>query len=177
MAEELVIPKVWRSEIRGVLVFFLLCGVSVYLSRQFPGTVIRGDVITLFGKVLVLDLPIFWLMPFCTFLNLCYRIYNVRYVVNTRFIEARIGILSLKQRLTRVRYEDVRSIESDQTLVERFFNIGNVQIGTAASGEVEVVLEGIDSPREVQEMIQNERDKRQQLEASHSAQGSAVNAV
>ena len=159
-----VIPKVWRSEIGRLGVFALLCVVSVVLSRYFPRSIIYGELITIGSTRIDLGLPLFWLCPAFALFELIFRIYNVRYEVNTRYIEARIGRLSFHQRLVRIRYEDIRGVETDQSLLERFLDIGNVNVGSAATDGMEVAMAGISAPLEVQEMIQSERDKRLKLQ-------------
>jgi hypothetical protein len=46
-------------------------------------------------------------------------------------------------------------------LLDRILNVGDLQIGTAATSGVEMVLSGIAAPYEVQDMMQKERDGRQ----------------
>ena len=89
------------------------------------------------------------------------KIYNVRYCVDKRGVEARTGILSNNQRITRVRYEDIRSLDTHQSLLDRFLDIGQVEVSTAASSAVEMVLAGIAVPEDVKRMLERERDKRQ----------------
>jgi hypothetical protein len=157
------IPKVWRSEIGGLIVFGLSLMLGVGLSQLFPNTILRGEVLPLGLSIVYLKLPLCWLIPLSCWINLLYRMYNVRYSADTRGIQAVLGILSLNQRIIRVRYEDVRSIETDQTVVGRMLDVGAVEIGTAGTAGVELTLAGIGAPKEVQEMIQAERDKRQRL--------------
>lgn len=116
----------------------------------------------------MLSLPLFWLIPLGGFFDLVYRIYNVRFELTSRFIEARTGILSLNQNITRIRYEDVRGAEIDQTILGRMLDYGDVQVGTAASAEMEVIISAISAPRELQEMILRERDRRVELEKAQT---------
>ena len=159
-----VIPKVWRSELGALVVFFILCIASVVVSQQFPQTVIRGELFRLGGFRVNLSLPAMWLMPASALIYMVLRIYNVRYLADSRGLEAIYGIFSLNQKIARIRYEDIRSVETEQTIVGRMLDVGDVEIGTAATAGVEVVLGGIGAPREVQEMIQAERDKRQRAQ-------------
>lgn len=162
-SNHIVIAKTWRSEISSVVVFLVLSALSVFLTRLFPSTLITGKVVSAFGYSLVLSLPLFWLIPLMAAGSIIYRIYNVRFLMDSRGIEAKVGILALNQRITRIRFEDIRSVETQQSMLERALNIGNVEIGTAATGDVEVTLQGVAAPTEVQEMIQAERDRRQSI--------------
>ena len=163
-AQTIDIRKVWRSELRGVISFAAVGALSVYLSNKFSATVINGELFTVNGETLFLKLPILWLAPAGWFSALVFRIYNVRYSADTLGIEAREGILSMSQKITRIRYEDVRSIETDQTLFERLLDVGTVEVGTAGTAGVEMIMEGISAPNAVQDFIQNERERRQTID-------------
>ncbi len=155
----LIIHKVWRSEIILLVLFGVTGLAAIILSHYFPGSIISGDLIVVSGFALSLRLPLFWLIP-AGFLFLgILRIYDVRYAIGTEGMQAQVGNLGLVQRTTNVRFSDVRSAETFQTLFERLLGVGDVEVGTAATGGVEVVFEGIASPHEVQAMIQRERDR------------------
>ena len=158
---EIVIPKVWRSEFKGVCLFLFFCVLSVLLSRYFPGSIITGRLISVGTHTISLSLPLWWFLPFFTLMTTMVRIYNVRYAVDGWGCHCKVGILSLKLRSTSVRYEDIRSIETDQTLMERIVGVGSVLISTASTAGVEVLFEGVAAPDEVQDMLQRERDSRQ----------------
>lgn len=158
--DKIVIPKVWRSELLRLILFVVLSAASVIASHKLPGSIISGHLFTIGQMRFELSLPLFWLLPLMALGSAFFRIYNVRYSVDSRGIESRIGILALNQVITRIRFEDIRSIETGQTLIERLLDIGMVEMGTAASGGMEMVFEGVNAPREVQRLIQNERDAR-----------------
>lgn len=158
----LVIPRVWRAELARMVMFFGSLVGAVFLSKLFPGSVISGVLFSLGDSTIVLTLPLWWLLPLGVLGSLVWRIYNVRYLIDSKGIECREGILSINLRSTRIAYEDVRSIETEQTLIGRFLDFGDILIGTAATGGIEIWFEGIGSPKEVQEIIQSERERRQQ---------------
>lgn len=157
------VPKTWRSEIKRLLIFAVLCVVSYYLTQYFPGSIITGSLFSLFGYTLYLSLPLFWFMPLLAAGNAFFRVYNVRFLIDNRGIKSQTGILALRQRITRIRFEDIRSIETEQSILDRMLNIGDVEIGTAATGGIEIVFQGVAAPLEVQIMIQTERDHRQKI--------------
>jgi uncharacterized membrane protein YdbT with pleckstrin-like domain len=157
------IPKVWRSELRLVLLFLLTSAASVAGSAYLPGSVIAGNLLAGSGWRLELVLPLFWFIPaFFIFLAI-FRIYNVRYVLTARGIDAYEWVLG-PQRVMSIRYEDIRSLETEQSIIGRMLDVGDIQIGTAAQSSVEVTFHGIASPGEVLKIIQRERDRRHQLE-------------
>ena len=178
ITKDIVIAKTWRSELSRVGLFIVLSIVSIFLTKQFPGSVITGPLFSIGETQVILSLPLFWFLPAYAAFSAIYRIYNVRYSVDGRGIEAKVGILGVYQRIIRVRFEDIRSVETEQTIMERAMNIGNVEIGTAATGDIEIIFDGIAAPSEVQDMIQNERDRRQKLARRQFSQvQEQVNAV
>lgn len=160
---EIVIRKVWRSELKRVIVFFVLCGGSIAFSRLLPASVIRGVLFRYGDTTVYLALPLFWLVPFCFLSLLLVKIYDCRYLISSRGIEAREGILSLNQTVTRVRYEDIRGVETVQSIWDRVLDVGKLEISTSATGGVEIAMHGVASPKEIQDVLIGERDRRQQL--------------
>lgn len=156
----IVIPRAWRSQLPTLLVFLVACIAAVYLSYLFPGSVIKGALIPLGNSAVMLRLPLFWLIPAGILLSSIMHIYDVRYSLDARGIEAIEGILWVRKRIVRINYEDIRAIESDQTIIERVLDVGTIEIGTAATGSVEVVISGIASPLHLKRLILEERDRR-----------------
>lgn len=158
-----VIRKVWRSELALLAAFVLLSIASVMLSKEFPASIIRGELLQLGSSHLVLDLPLLWLLPVSALGLAIQRIYNVRYTMDANGIQTKVGIISLKQTITRIRFEDVRSVETHQSLLERLLDIGSVGVGTAAEAGIEVEMFGIAAPYAVQQLVQKERERRLKL--------------
>lgn len=154
------IYRVWRSELSTLAFFFVTIFASSALTKAFPASRITGELVSYGSKTILLTLPIFWLVPFFTVLIAIFKIYNYRYAVDPDGIETVDGILSFNLKVVRVRYEDIRVVETDQALLERFLGIGMVRIGTAATGHMEVCMIGINNPRRIHDFIQLERDKR-----------------
>lgn len=161
MAEsEILVPRVWRSQASLLILFIISSPLCIWLSARFPQTIIKGPLFIFEESILVLKLPLLWLIPAYFVFKALVNVYDVRYSLDNRGIESKIGILSLSQTITRVRYEDIRSVDSRQTLIERILGIGTLELGTAASAGLEIIFTGIDRPTELQKQIQNERDRR-----------------
>lgn len=156
----ILIPRVWRSEFFSIIFFMIASVASIYLSEHFPNTLINQKVMLSDNWGLDINFPLLWLIPFFTFLVMVTRIYNVRYSLNATGVEAIEGRISLWQKSALIKYEDIRGIATRQSLFDRILDIGCVTIGTAATGRVEILLEGIASPSEVQDLIRRERDAR-----------------
>ena len=155
----LVIRKTWRSEIGRVIIFIITCASAPILTHIFSGSILTGKLFSVGNQTLELSLPLYWLAALISLLDLIARIYNVRYVVDENGIEAWDGIISLRQTIVRVRHEDIRSIEMDQNILERFLYVGEVSVATAATGSVEITFQGIDDPQGLRKFLQEERDE------------------
>lgn len=158
-----VIPKAWRSEAPSAFLFAILCPAAYYLTVYLPFTVVTGPLFELQGMRINLSLPLAIFLPAAALFQGIYRIYNVRYAIGPRGIEARHGILNLSQRVVKIRFEDIRAVEVKQSLLDRLLDIGNVELNTAASGDSEVVMSGIAAPYNLRQVVQLERDKRQAI--------------
>ena len=167
---EIIVKKVWRSEYSLLIFCAISCVACVVLTSFMPWTVINGRLFGSGDSTVYLSLPLFWLVPFGAFCLALYRRHNVRYSLNANGIESIWGRISLNQEIESIRFEDIRSLEIDQSIIERFLDVGTLQIGTAGTSGVEVCLEGIGAPKEVRDLIQGERDRRQM---SHVAQKSS----
>jgi uncharacterized membrane protein YdbT with pleckstrin-like domain len=160
MASEVSIPKTWRSEFFLLASYIILTVSAVFLSRLLPWTVLQGYLFTINGVDFFLKLPVLLLFPIGLILTAIYRIYNVQYLLSKTGVEYFGGLLWVNKTMFKVRYEDIVGIETKQTLLERMLNVGDILIGTAATGGVEIQLEGISSPFTVQQVIQDERSRR-----------------
>ncbi len=157
---EVIIHKVWRSEVSSIAIFLILSVGCIILSNKFTFLTLHGHIFNLNGYKVYLALPILWLIPVSYLFSCIFKIYNVIYRVDNRGIESCSGRLSMKQTVNRVRYEDIRGIDIHQTIIERMLDVGAIEIGTAASAENEVFLQGIDAPYEIKDMLERERDAR-----------------
>jgi uncharacterized membrane protein YdbT with pleckstrin-like domain len=164
MREEQVIEKVWRSELKLVAAFLFFSVISVVIAHKFPGNRLlfpTAPLFTIGETTWYLRLPLVWFAPFLTLSLAAFRIYDVRYSLDSQGIEMKKGILSFKQSITRVRYEDIRSTKIEQTLLDRMVDTGCVEVSTAASGDTEIFLMGVGAPIEVKKVIEMERTARQ----------------
>lgn len=100
-----------------------------------------------------------WLIPAATLSTILFRLYNVRYEITRDGIEWTVGVLWTSQRVSKMTFSDVLTVETKQTLLGRMLDIGNVEIGSAQTDDVEIIFSGVGSPRKVQRLIEIGRDK------------------
>jgi uncharacterized membrane protein YdbT with pleckstrin-like domain len=170
----IVIKRAWRSQIGRLLAFAVLMAIGLGVSRVWPGSIISGELFHMGNAAVILRLPIALLPGFCALIFVIIPIFDAKLIMDKRGVEMESGILNFNYYLARVRYEDIRGVDLDQTVLERFLNIGSVSIGTAATEGIEIFMTGIASPRAVQELIQRERDARQRADAKKATPDSVA---
>lgn len=67
-----------------------------------------------------------------------------KYQIYDDVVVASFGIVS--RRSTQVRVADIRGMSVRQSLVGRLIGVGDVTIGTAATGDAEIVMRGVRDP-------------------------------
>ena len=164
----------WRSQLFPLLGYLFTCLLCIWISAKVPATVIKGPLFPVFGEMIFLHLPLLVLIPGLVLGKILIYIYDSKYIIDERGVEAQIGLVSLSLRQPRLRYEDIRGVEPVQTLWERILGIGGVLVGSAMTQDVEIVMEGVDNPRAIQLLIGGERDKRMR---TMQAQGISPQAV
>jgi uncharacterized membrane protein YdbT with pleckstrin-like domain len=150
----------WRSQLFPLIGYVILCALAVWGSNVLPYSVISGKLFAIGDIVFFLDLPLFIFLPGFLLARILLYIYDSKYIIDERGVEAQIGLVSLHLRQPRLRWEDIRGVEPNQTLWERILGIGSVLVGSAMTNDVEIVMEGVDNPRAIQLLIGSERDKR-----------------
>ncbi len=142
---------------------------TVVVSNWVPALVVPGSLFSLGDTTYYLHLPILVLLPGAMLGKILINIYDAKYIIDERGVEAQIGLVSLNLRQPRLRWEDIRGVEPNQTIWERLLGIGSVLVGSAMTQDVEIVMSGVANPRAVQLLIGGERDRRlRELQASNS---------
>ena len=96
-------------------------------------------------------------IPSIAFLIAAWKHASLRLYVYPDRIALQTGILS-KQRKT-VACVDVRVIDTRQTLFQRIVGIGDLLIGSAGTGDYEVVALGIPKPTEIKDLIVQQKQE------------------
>lgn len=170
MSKRITFYRTWLSEIHLTMLFISSLIGSIILTDYFPESLIVGELFSIGESTIFLTLPVFWLAPFLILSLGIFGIYNTKYSLEPDGVFSLEGILSFSQKSYKVRYEDIKSVEMHQTLLGRIFDYGDIKVGSAALGSVEINFRGVASPLEVQEMIINERDRMQKAESKELMQ-------
>jgi len=96
-------------------------------------------------------------------MSLIWPIYDGYFKIDNRGVELKTGVLSINQKIVRVRYEDIRSIEVAQSILDRVLDVGTIGVASAATEGIEIAYNGVAAPREIQDLMQSERDRRLRL--------------
>ena len=155
-----ILYPTWRSQLVGLFWFFVTSALAVSLSKgSLSFLVVTNRLFSIGGTEVAFSLPLLTLLPGYFLGRILLTIYDSQYIIDDKGIEAQIGLVSLSLRQPRLRYEDIRGVEPTQTIVERLLGIGTLLVGSAMTFEVEIVMAGIASPREVQKLLNEQREK------------------
>lgn len=151
----------WRSQLLNLIGFFTTSVGAVWVSRELANyVVIVGELFSTSSTQYVLHLPLLVLVPGFFLVKILIQMYDAKYIIDDAGIEAQIGRMSLNFSQPRIRWEDIRGVKPEQTIWERILDIGTVEIGSAMTQEAEIIMKGVNSPRAIQLLIEQERAKR-----------------
>lgn len=160
---QLIIRRAWRSQLKRLAIYVVLAIACIVLSRQFPRTIVDGPLFTIGSHQLFLSLPLLSFLPLAALMSLIWPIYDGYFKIDNRGVELKTGVLSINQKIVRVRYEDIRSIEVAQSILDRVLDVGTIGVASAATEGIEIAYNGVAAPREIQDLMQSERDRRLRL--------------
>lgn len=112
------------------------------MFRNAPIWFVISCVLIIAYGIGALVLIIWWLRCKCSSLE----------VTNRRVI-MRTGILS--KATNEVRHQDIRNIKVNQTLQQRIFGTGNLQISTAGQSDMEIKFNGLAKPQKIADLIRS----------------------
>lgn len=175
----LKISRSWKGCIGAIFLYLLLCGLSIYLGQVEELAWSKPeDNIFFLGYQLHFVFPLFALIPLGQLLYILHYLFDAVLTINVRGLELRSGILSARQKIVRLRFEDIRGVEISASMTDRILEIGHISIGSAATEKNEIEISGIEHPEEIQELIQAERDRRVKARGSiRNFSGSSEDAV
>ncbi|OVE85907.1 PH domain-containing protein [Natronolimnobius baerhuensis] len=85
------------------------------------------------------------------------RITNTSYVVTTRALYRKSGVLS--RDVKRIEHEKVQDISYTQSALGNHFGYGTVEVSTAGGAGVEMAFSSVSEPRDVQHLIGEQRKR------------------
>ena len=150
----------WRSQAANLLGFLITSILCIVVSKYAPILVVPGKLFSIGSTTIWLHFPVMILLPMSVLGKILINVYDAKYVIDEGGVEAQIGLVSFNLRQPRLRWEDIRGSEPQQTLWERMLGIGRVLVGSAMTQDVEITMAGIANPRAIQLLIQGERERR-----------------
>lgn len=132
-----------------VLLFLSLCGFVVYVNFSF-GTDSNANMLRLVS-----------LLPIGVLLDIIRVHFNDLYVFARYKVIRHKGRISFQYSVPSINYTDIRGIVVSQSFIGRILNYGDVLLGTAAYDGHELVIEGVENPYELAEIIESFRKKNQ----------------
>ncbi|MBQ9565303.1 MAG: PH domain-containing protein [Synergistaceae bacterium] len=137
----------WRSFfypdiLAMIVIFVVMCFVS-FQNYSF----IEGRKLTLWLVALVILLLIF--------LHMALKRVGSYLVVRRDEVAFERGILNRQS--TEIGFEDIRTVDVTQTLVQRIFNLGNISIASSGTGGYEIFVKNMPDPNVIRDEIQERK--------------------
>jgi len=108
----------------------------------------------LFGFILsILTLPLMGLGLLILLIVVLHR-YQYTYTITNKRVSSRVGIIA--KHVNEVDIEHIRSVTTSQGVLARVLGYGNVIIGTAGTGGVEVIISNVANPEQIKELIKKQ---------------------
>jgi len=107
------------------------------------------------------------LLPF--FVRPILYLYDAKHFITPKGVVARSGIYSFVTRDMHADFHDISGVSVRQSLFERLINIGTIDVGTAMSANVEIVIEGVDSPSKYADIMDDREERWHQEHARENA--------
>lgn len=79
------------------------------------------------------------------------------FVITNKRVTAKTGIIA--RNIHEVGIKDIRNIDVKQGILERLFDLGTVEIGSAGTAQNEVTFPGINNPIPVRDMVRQQKDE------------------
>ncbi|HMO02941.1 MAG TPA: PH domain-containing protein [Oligoflexia bacterium] len=117
-----------------------------------------------FGHSLPISLRWLALIPTYFILEMLRQRFNELYIFNQERVVQKSGILSINYRSPTAKYSDIRSLICHQSLLGRALNYGDIQIGTAAQDDNEIIIKGVYNPKGLLAFISELRARCLELE-------------
>lgn len=141
--------KVIHPSIKIIVLFFL----TLSIPASIIYTIITvTDALSDVSVILDIDL-IYYIFIISCALEGVRRYFNDRYILKTDKIIAIQGIISFHLTRNTIDYLDIREIKTNQSILGRILDYGDLLISTASTSGVEVTMKNIDSVGDLNQEI------------------------
>lgn len=103
------------------------------------------------------------------------NIFNFRYTLGEEVLQCTEGILALNMTTQKIKYRDIKLVETKQSIVGRILGFGDVLVGSAATSQIEVTLKNVADPDLVKEFILKKISQKRSEEKSDNKYNAASN--
>ncbi len=90
-----------------------------------------------------------------TTIKMLIYIYSRQYVLTNLRVISKKGLISIS--MSEVRISNIRGANLRQGILDRILNVGSIEIGTAATAGMEILISGIQNPRSFLSAINSQR--------------------
>ena len=137
------------------MVFFSLGTtlVTLYLTLVFPWA--TQWIAVSASSSFAIPVPLFVIIPLVLLGKLIHDLKNTKFVLCPDYVLFIDGIIGWKEVSLRMGYEHIHEIEIEQTILQRILGTGDLTLlSIASSGNQKLRMDGLRSPRQVKNLIQ-----------------------
>jgi uncharacterized membrane protein YdbT with pleckstrin-like domain len=149
----------WRSLIPNLLFALVLLIIGLYVTAYFEHSVLLVP-LDIGESEYSLRLPVFLLIVIVVLVRPIISLFDSRYEVSDHHLRIFKGLLSFWSKNQEFAFEDLMGVQVTQNFFERFFGVGNIQVGSR-SNLINLKLNGVRSPeyyaKEISRHIDNAR--------------------
>ena len=166
------IRPAWRMEWPWVLKIVIVSALFFSPNNRLPQQVIQPLFSNFLSSVGLSQGDHDWLHTAGVFLISYFLIraawshYQHRYLIDAQGVEHQLGIMSRDEK--RIDFCNVTLVNMQQSFFSRIFGIGDVLIGTSATDQPEIAIQGVSNPRHWKNEIHvMQRDAKHTSRSSH----------
>jgi hypothetical protein len=152
--DNVIVTQSWFNQMGLVLLAVVLEIGIIYLTAVFP----EMESATVWVDTVRASASYLPFVPLGLLGVAALRIYNERLVITPLYLIHVSGRLSWRERSMRLEYSDIQEIETDCSIMQRLFGVGDVSvIPMGGNSNNTITLRGVRHPRGVKDLIRQAR--------------------
>ena len=132
----------WRRILPWIILIIAFGWFAVWATAQDPDSVMFFRL----TEDTLLPVPRYFLLWLVLTIRPAVLMLDARYEIGHHHIRAVTGRLSLHRHSVEIAYEDLLTVEVDQSILDRILFVGDVIAGSAMSDSPRIVMEAVGSP-------------------------------
>jgi uncharacterized membrane protein YdbT with pleckstrin-like domain len=155
--DNVIFTQSWWNQLPLMIGFIASIVAITLLTLQFPKETLLPVQLT----DSLIKVPYLLPIPFVLLLKAAFKVYNERFVLTPEYMIHVSGRLTWRERSVRLEYRRIQEIETDHTILQRIFNLGDV-ILIPIAGTVQTTaihMHGVAFPQIIKDIIRQRQNQ------------------